>query len=112
LGVYKTEIRRAVRQKLTDQGIAFNGVAVSYRGIKRTRDVQSASFDTNLAIGTEAAPVVSFVGSLPALTPCTITGKMLIAVLYPNGRRSLSINDFSAPGTLLPVAAPKKQADD
>jgi hypothetical protein len=109
---YDNQIKQALQQKLTDAGIAFKRVEVSYTQIKRPHDKYVDDFASDLTIGTGDTPQVTFTGAFPDLTPCTVTLNVRIAVVYPNGTKIVTFSPVTAPGTLLPALSKASNVDE
>lgn len=98
---YEKEIKAAVKQRLTEQGIAFKWVGVQLFGMERSRDRYVNDFASDITIEAGAVPSVRLTGAFPDLTACTITGSARITVAYPDKSKSITVSPFSAPGTML-----------
>ena len=109
---YDNEIKKAVKAKLDAADYAYKRVTVDYLKVERPHDKYVSDFGSDLTLGSGATPAVSFTGAFPELTPCTISFKLKITVVYADGTRATTITSASAPGTLLPPLGRSREAGD
>ena len=100
LPAYRVEIKRAVKAKLAAASIAYNRVDVKFTNIRRTNDILSPDFATGLTLSNGTVPSVTYAGTFPGLTTCTIQANLRVLVKYPTGT-SITKSAVNIPGTLL-----------
>jgi len=97
---YEKEIKAALKQRLTEQGIEFRGVIVKLHDIERSRDRWINDFAPDFAIE-GSSPWVRFTGEFPELISCTINARLAITVVYQGGLKATTVTPVSIPGTML-----------
>lgn len=98
--VHIVQMREAVRNKLTENGIKFKRVAVSFYKIKRPRATLPNTFGDGLVLGDGSTPSVTYAGAFPTPEACTISAKLRIMVVY-EGEKTITNTDVTVPGTML-----------
>lgn len=95
------EIKQDVKAKLTEAGIAFKSVSVSFINVSRTTGIYTASFKDGLTLTSGSNPVVNYTGTFTSPESCTLKAKLKIRVSYGGGAQTSSVVDVEVPGEML-----------